>query len=254
MSQKHKIHSENCCLIHKKDSYLLYDPHLLTSPEADLLYSGIFHKSDNFRPVEAGGRGQAWFVEINGLAAVYRRYLRGGLISRLNQQAYFGMRLENSRSFKEWRLLQLMLERDLPVPRPIAASVSRWPFKYSPFYRAQILVELIPNVKVLDQILSQRDLTSEEWALVGKCIRQFHNEGIYHADLNVNNVLLNDSSTVYLIDFDKSEIRNNLKTGTSWKQGNLQRLKRSLLKQQSIHKSYHFTENNWQTLLAAYTA
>lgn len=253
MSQKHKNRSEGCSLIHENGSYLLYNPHLLSSPDASLLYSGVFHKSDNYRPVVAGGRGQAWFVEINGLSTVYRRYMRGGLISRINQQTYFGLRQENSRSFKEWRLLKLMIERGLPVPRPIAASVTRWPFRFSPFYSAQILVELIPDVQVLDQILSQRDLTSEEWGLLGKCIRRFHNEGIYHADLNANNILLNDLSTVYLIDFDKSEIRSVKAKGAAWMEANLQRLKRSLLKQQSIHKSYHFTENNWQTLITAYT-
>lgn len=253
MSQEHKNHSEGCNLIHKNGSYLLYNPHLLTSPEANLLCSGIFDKSDNYRPVVVGGRGQAWFVEINGLSAVYRRYMRGGLISRINQQTYLGIRQEDSRSFKEWRLLKMMLERNLPVPRPIAASINRWPFRFSPFYRAQILVELIPDVQVLDQVLSQRELTSEEWGLVGKCIRRFHNEGIYHADLNANNILLNDLSAVFLIDFDKSEIRSVKGGEAAWMEANLQRLKRSLLKQQSIHKSYHFTENNWNTLLAAYT-
>jgi len=253
LSQKHKIHSEDCCLIHKNDSYLLFNPKLLTSPEADLLYCGILHKADSYQPVVVGGRGQAWFVEINGLSAVYRRYLRGGLISRINQQTYFSLNQDDSRSFKEWRLLKLMFAKGLPVPRPIAASVTRWPFKYSPFYRAQILIELIPHVQVLDQILSQRDLTSEEWGLIGKCIRRFHIEGIYHADLNANNILLNDISTVYLIDFDKSEIRSVKDNESAWMEANLQRLKRSLLKQQSIHQSYHFTENNWQSLLAAYT-
>lgn len=252
MSHKHKIHSDGGCLIHKNDSYLLYNPLLLASPEPDLLYSGIFHKSDSHKPVAAGGRGQAWFVEIGGLSAVYRKYMRGGLISRINQQTYFGLSQECSRSFKEWRLLQLMFELGLPVPRPIAASVTRWPFRYSPFYRAQILVELIPDVQVLDQILIQRELTAEEWALVGKCIRRFHDKGIYHADLNANNILLNELSTVYLIDFDKSEIRSIMNNEATWMDANLQRLKRSLLKQRSIHKNYHFTENNWQTLETAY--
>lgn len=253
MNQKTKIQSKKGCLIHENSNFLLYNPDLLSSPNASLLYGEIFQKADSYQPVTAGGRGQAWFIEINGLAAVYRKYRRGGFVSKINQQTYFSLSLENTRSIKEWRLLESMAERGLPVPRAIAASVSRWPFKYSPLYRAQILVELIPNVQVLDQVLSKRELTRGEWALIGKCIRRFHDANVYHADLNVNNILLDKSSTVFLIDFDKSEIRPSQDKQASWKVANLQRLKRSLLKQQSIHSSYYFTEENWQTMFTAYT-
>jgi len=233
--------------------YLLYKPDLLTSPEADLLSNGIFLKADNYEPVMVGGRGQAWFIEINGISAVYRKYMRGGLISKINQQTYFSLSQENTRSIKEWRLLEFMSKRGLPVPGAIAASVSRWPFKYSPFYRAQILIERIQNVQVLDQILNERALKLEEWKQIGACIRRFHDESVCHADLNANNILINELSEVYLIDFDKSEILKSENKQSSWKFSNLQRLKRSLLKQQSIHDTYHFTEDNWQTLIAAYT-
>ena len=253
MKQNNKILNKRWRFIHENGRYLLYNPDLLISPDVDLLCCGIFQKADSYQPVTEGGRGQAWFIKINGLSAVYRKYMRGGLISKINQQTYFSLSQENTRSIKEWRLLESMAKRDLPVPRAIAASVSRWPFKYSPFYRAQILVELIPNVQVLDQILNKRELKSEEWTLIGECIRRFHDENVCHADLNANNILINELSTVYLIDFDKSEIRQSQNKLESWKLANLQRLKRSLLKQQSIHASYYFSEDNWQTLLAAYT-
>jgi len=253
LNQNNKIQNEKGRFINENGNYLLYNPDLLISPDADLLCCGIFHKADSYKPVTEGGRGQAWFIEINSLSAVYRKYMRGGLISKINQQTYFSLSQENTRSIKEWRLLESMAQHGLPVPKAIAASVSRWPFKYSPFYRAQILVELIPNVQVLDQTLKSRELKSEEWALIGKCIRRFHDESVCHADLNANNILINELSTVYLIDFDKSEIRQSQNKQESWKLANLQRLKRSLLKQQSIHASYYFSEDNWQTLLAAYT-
>ena len=227
---------------------LLYNPDLLTTPTAGFLTAEIFQQADTYQQISAGGRGQAWVIEMGKLSAVLRTYLRGGLIARINQQSYFGLNAENSRSFKEWRLLQWMHDLGLPVPRPIAASVCRWPFSFSPFYRAHILVELIPHAQTLDQLLSQQSLNNIVWHSIGQSIRRFHNAGVYHADLNASNIMLNKEQSVYLIDFDKGEIRGN----QQWKQANLQRLKRSLIKQQGIHQKYHFSEQNWSELLSGY--
>jgi len=252
LSQIQKNQTNENCFIHKKDCYLLYNGELLKEPEACLLNSGIFQQATEYHAVTAGGRGQAWFIEMPGLSAVYRKYMRGGLVAHVNQQTYLSLSLESTRSVKEWRLLQWMFEESLPVPRPIAASVCRWPFRFSPFYRAQILLERIVNAQTLDQVLRQRPLEADEWHLVGQCIRRFHNAGIFHADLNASNILLDTEQKVYLIDFDKGEIRGDQPINAQWMQDNLQRLKRSLLKQQAIHPVYHYTEKSWQTLLGAY--
>ena len=252
MSQKQKNQTNENGFVNKNDCYLLYNRELLKEPEADLLNSGIFQQATECHAITSGGRGQAWFIEMPGLSTVYRRYLRGGLVARVNRQTYIGLSLENTRSIKEWRMLQWMHKKGLPVPRPVAASVCRWPFRFSPFYRAQILLERIANVQTLDLVLSQRPLGDEEWRLVGQCLRYFHNAGVYHADLNANNILLDTESKVYLIDFDKGEIRGDQLKNTQWMRDNLQRLKRSLLKQQAIHPDYHFNEKNWQTLISAY--
>jgi len=113
-------------------------------------------------------------------------------------------------------------------------------------------VQRIADVKTLDQLLTERKLEPHEWRGVGECIRQFHDAGIYHADLNANNILLDKNSKVYLIDFDKGERRKAMQKNSQWMQNNLQRLKRSLLKQQRIRNNYFFTEENWQLLLVAY--
>lgn len=252
MSQKDKNQSSESCFTDKNGCFLLFDPELLHSPEASLLSRDIFKQADNYQLITNGGRGQAWFVELGGISAVYRKYMRGGLIARINRQTYISLSHESTRSIKEWRLLQWMFKQGLPVPRPVAASSCRFPFSYSPFYQAQILVERLPYVETLDHILSQQVLEDKVWQAIGQSIRRFHNAGIYHADLNANNILLNAAFTVYLIDFDKGELRDDQQENALWKQENLQRLKRSLNKQQSIHQQYHFTEDNWQVLLAAY--
>ena len=71
---------------------------------------------------------------------------------------------------------------------------------------------------------------------------------IFHADLNANNILLNEHNEIILIDFDRGEFRQD----GNWKQANLERLLRSLNKLQNIHTNFYFTKDNWQTLLQAY--
>ncbi len=241
-------------IISEQACSLLYQPHLLQNPVVNLLSGDSLPRAESSKIISSGGRGQAWFVEIDGLSCVLRKYRRGGMIARLVKHTYFSFNLENTRSVAEYRLLQWMHEQGLAVPLAVAASVCRWPFKFSPFYRAQILVQRIADVQTLDQLLIQRELSAIEWQRVAQCIRQFHNAGVYHADLNANNILLDKKGKVYLIDFDKSELRNSHTSSNMWMQDNLQRLKRSLLKQQLINSQYNFSRKNWQCLIDAYDA
>ena len=252
MSQGHKNQNNQACFAYKSSCTLLYASNLLPSPDAELLGRNILQQASVCEPVTTGGRGQAWFVEIDEVSAVYRKYMRGGLIARLIQQTYFSLSTENTRSVREWRLLQWMYDNGLPVPQPLAASVCRWPVRLSPFYQAQILLQRIPDVNTFDELLSQQSLEAQVWQSVGQCIRAFHNKGIYHADLNASNILLNADNKVYLIDFDKGERREASPDNAQWKQDNLQRLKRSLLKQQGIHEHYHFSEDSWKSLILGY--
>ena len=239
---------------------LLYDPELLSHPAAGFLQQEIFSHALDYQLITAGGRGRAWFIELQGLSTVLRAYQRGGLLARINRQTYLGWSVEQSRAFREWRLLHTLYQLGLPVPQPVAASICRWPTRFSPFYRAHILLKRIADVQTLQQRLGKQPLESEVWARLGRCICRFHNLGVYHDDLNASNILLDHEQRVYLIDFDKGEIRTQTEEDEDqpapWKQKNLQRLHRSLLKQQGIMQagqaSFYFTEDDWQCLLKAY--
>lgn len=179
------------------------------------------HWGARAQPVSAGGRGSAWFVETEQGDMVLRHYRRGGLVAKIADSSYVFRGKSRVRSFAEFRLLWRLYDKGFPVPRPVAAWYERGPFLQ---YRAAILVELIPGSQPLGDLVPELD--RNDWHRLGRLIRSFHDAGVRHADLNCFNILLSDDG-FYLIDFDKGQI---LSPGHAWKQGNLDRLLRSLRK------------------------
>ena len=233
--------------VNQKNCTILYDASLISTPDSQIFTPAYWQTQAQVQPVSQG-RGAAWFINQGEKNWVLRHYRRGGLPAKLNRDIYLGWRAAQTRAIQEWNLLVWMFERELPVPRPIAAQAS-WPgTKFSALYRADIIVQTIPHTQNLSDSCLVRPLDENVWQAIGRCIARFHQQGIYHSDLNASNILLNQQSDVFLIDFDKSEQRS--KGG--WQQQNLQRLLRSLKKFQHKHKKFNFTPENWQALYKAY--
>jgi 3-deoxy-D-manno-octulosonic acid kinase len=170
------------------------------------------------RPVDAGGRQAAWFVEQDDWQGVLRGYRRGGLVARLSRDAYFWQGESRTRSFREYRLLQQMREKGLKVPAPLAAGYWRQGLTY----RAAILVERIPEVRPLAHLLDD-----SVWEPAARAIAAMHDAGVWHADLNAFNILLDPSGVAWLIDFDRGTAGG---VSQSQRRANLSRLRRSLEK------------------------
>ena len=175
---------------------------------------------------------------------VLRHYRRGGLIARLSQDGYLWTGADRTRSFAEWRLLAEMRRRGLPVPAPIAAHYARGWLTY----RADLITELLPDTRTLADEITGRDAPEAVWRAVGSTIATFHREGVHHADLNANNILLGqDRARVYLLDFDRGRIERR----GPWEQVVIARLRRSLEKIKSQRADVRFGEREWQWLVAA---
>ncbi|WP_086079450.1 3-deoxy-D-manno-octulosonic acid kinase [Bordetella genomosp. 13] len=186
------------------------------------------------RPVQAGGRQAAWFVAGQGWEGVLRAYRRGGLVARVSRDAYFWQGEDRTRSFREYRLLAALHDKGLRVPAPLAAGY----WRQGVAYRAAILVERIPEVRPLAQAL---DAPADE---VAGAIARMHRAGVWHADLNAYNVLLDADGRAWLIDFDRGTAGG---LSDRARAGNLLRLRRSLRKVagergeacwQGLHKAY----------------
>jgi 3-deoxy-D-manno-octulosonic acid kinase len=169
-----------------------------------------------------GGRGSAWLVEAPFGPCVLRHYRRGGFAARVLDDRYLWTGEERTRAFAEFRLLQALAARGLPVPAPVAARYVR----HGLVYRADILMRRIPQSETLAQWIERGRVDEAAMARVGATVAAFHAAGAYHADLNAHNVMLGDDR-VYLIDFDRGEMR---RPERGWQSANLARLKRSLVK------------------------
>ncbi|MBC6905983.1 3-deoxy-D-manno-octulosonic acid kinase [Saccharophagus sp. K07] len=192
------------------------------------------------------GRGTVILFRHGDMDLVLRHYQRGGFVRHFIRDLYFGSEVQNTRMWREFRLLLRLRELDLPVPTPIAARCC----KTGPFlYRGDLITQLIPASKTLAQTLQNHPLSDAQWSDLGKLLACFHQHGVYHADLNANNILLNEQGQFFLLDFDRGEIR---EPAATWQQNNLDRLLRSLRKLQARHSPFHWHDNSWQLVLNAY--
>ena len=223
---------------------------LFDASRLDSLDPSLFRPQFDNNNVIRLGRGTVYLFNYGSMSVVLRHYCRGGMVRHLIRDSYFYTGLDETRMWREFHLLQLLQEKGLPVPTPLAVRC----VKTSLFsYRGDIVTEVIPQAQTLAQCLQEHELTPELWGSLGTVLASFHSAGVYHADLNANNIMLDNERRFYLIDFDRGELRSPDK-GTLWAERNLQRLERSLRKLSVKHPVFHFLEHDWKALNDAYTA
>ena len=196
---------------------ILYDGALLDHAD-DALFTPPASAAS--APSVIGGRGSAWIVARPDGEWVLRHYRRGGLPGRFIRDLYLWTGLEATRPWREWRLLHSLYKEGLPVPQPLAARVAR----AGPFYRGDLVTRRIAGARSLAELL-RGDGRDIPWRDVGACLRRFHDAGVWHADLNAHNLLIDTAGCVHLIDFDRGERR---APAPAWQLANLRRLARSL--------------------------
>ena len=230
--------------VHLGKQHILYDAECIEEASANL-FEPDWHQRIGALKGAAVGRGTTHFFDLGNYAAVLRHYRRGGLVAKFNSDCYLWTGLESSRPWREWELLAALREKKLPVPKPLAARV----VTAGVWYRGDLLMEEISRAQPLSQWLMQQSLAESTWQAVGATIRRFHAAGVYHADLNAHNILLDAEDRVSLIDFDRGKLR---AVSRVWAQANVSRLQRSLTKLYGLHPGFHYNNIGWNALLYGY--
>ena len=233
------------------NEYCLFDACQIDDFSPKML-SALYWQKHKAVTGSAQGRGTTWFVKYisknhdQAQHWVLRHYYRGGLVGKLIKDSYIFTGQKRTRAAKEFSLLSHMQALTLPAPKPIAYRVIR----NGLIYQADLLSTRIENAQDLVAILSESNISADVWKKIGATIKRFHHHNIYHHDLNAHNILIDKADNVFLIDFDRGEIRDHNQSG--WQKDNLDRLQRSLLKEQKQLPNFHWTHENWQLLLKAY--
>lgn len=175
----------------------------------------------------SAGRGNAYFLQWQQHELVLRHYRRGGLVQKISSDRYVFVTPSRTRAFREFDVLTRLIQLQLPVPAPFACRVERHGLLYS----ASLLTYRLHGNTLAERCADSAPRASV-WKNIGKCIARFHQAGLWHADLNAHNILLDEADNISLIDFDRARFRrlpaNPVVAG--WCSENLDRLNRSLSK------------------------
>lgn len=231
-------------VIHREKSWAVsYDASIMELPGQDY-FSVDYWRTRDAVAGAATGRGSAWFIESPHGSVVLRQYLRGGWAASVSRRSYLFTGVMNSRPFREYRVLAELYSKGLPVPRPVAALCEH----RGMLSTGAIMTACIPNAKTLADISGAGNAVEGVFANVGSCIRRFHDAGLWHADLNVRNILLDEGLNVYLVDFDRARFSPGKPVNGA---GNLKRLKRSF---QKLWQQEGMSEQQpaWRELKAGY--
>ena len=184
------------------------------------------------------GRGLLPTVPIkdcDGERMVAKQSLRGGLLRFINRDLFW----RGNRPFKEMIVNTQILSKGIKTTEILAAAKLK---VLGPFYRTFLFskeisasIDLSGFFNGLKQKSPQDRFTKKKQVIkaIARSIFAMHNQGIYHSDLHLKNILIcqNDISVepeVYIIDFDKALLKKRLSARE--KIDNLLRFNRSLEK------------------------
>jgi tRNA A-37 threonylcarbamoyl transferase component Bud32 len=150
----------------------------------------------------ASGRGGARRVVLRGGKVVYvRKYLRGGLVRFLVRDLYL---LRPPRPIRELEATETARAAGCRVPIVHAVGVE----ESGPFYRGWIVTSAIEGATAYIDVLAAADEAARGvlLAAAGRAIRDLHDAGVYHPDLNGHNLLVGGDGEVAVIDFDRAVV------------------------------------------------
>jgi 3-deoxy-D-manno-octulosonic acid kinase len=176
----------------------------------------------------ASARGPVYRVRLaDGSTAVVRICRRGGLVARLVGETYLGLR---PRPLRELALTVEARRRGVAAAEVLAARVEG-----RLAYRGALVTAEVPSAATLLEALRTAPDAAGRRALAAataRAIAGLHAAGVFHADLNLSNILVHpgpEGARVALVDFDRAWLQD-VPLPVKVRRRNLRRLRRSLAK------------------------
>lgn len=177
----------------------------------------------------AGNRAGAFRLTVGDAPEMFaRRAKRGGLIRFLLTDLYFGF---DPRPLRELAMTIEARRRGIAVAEPMGAMIERSGLGA---YRGFFLTRAIAGFTLWDFLQTDDDPIVRELVLdqVREAIDAMHERGLFHADLNLHNVMVenaSDSFAIKLLDLDKARLEKGA-LSTANRKANYARLIRSARK------------------------
>ncbi len=224
--------------------HILQDPERRPPLEAQHFSADYWRDRPGTETVAAGRGSGSLRIELDGQRAVLRQYYRGGAVGKLLSNQYFWLGRNLSRPWREWHILDRARRAGLPVPEAIGACACRSGL----WYRAALITAYIEDTETLTARLRRERLPRSNWRELGRLVKRMQAEGIRHADLTSDNLLIDSKNRLFLIDFDRARVMNRL---DDWQWLTLYRFQRSMLKRDR-KLALNFTEDDWQAFMDSY--
>lgn len=207
-----------------------------------LLKQGISHPKQliantSHSPKHFKGRGSLPSIliqESNGKRMLIKHCMRGGLVRFLTKDIFWG----GNRPFNEMIINTKIQQKNIKTTEIIAAAKHKI---IGPLHRVYLFSKEIPEcVDLITYFNGLRQKSYEQrfkekkylFQSIARAVFKMHSEDIYHSDLHLKNILIrqrdDDIPEVYIIDFDKADIKEKLTPREKVK--NLLRFNRSIEK------------------------
>jgi 3-deoxy-D-manno-octulosonic acid kinase len=167
------------------------------------------------------GRSPLRFIEPD---MVVRSLMHGGIFRHITGKRF----LSPNRTIRELKVSAYLAAHGIRTPEILAVRL----IKEGLFYTIDVVSGFIPNSKdLLVHFEKDQKDNLELLKKSGLLIRQVHDLGVYHTDLHIKNLLLDNSGNLWVLDLDKAYQCDLLPE--FMKQMNLKRFIRSIKKWQT---------------------
>lgn len=171
--------------------------------------------------VSSHGRAAVYRFPLTDGLGILRPYRRGGAVRLILNDSYLFV----NRPRREWDIHGFLFDRGFQVPEPLGVVWER----RGMVYRGAIATRWVDAVDILEFSGEDPEEARSIYRQLGETIRRMHDLGVYHADLQVKNILVRrDNSSVFIIDFDNARLVD--RVSAILRARNLLRLRRSCAK------------------------